>query len=360
MANNVLAYGFNSLTQMLSLRPSQVGVGQVTTAIEESSAENTRAKNALIALFAERTTNAKENFVLPSGGSLQRLDEFGIPRVVAPSGSYDVAYPIFGGGTAFGRNRVTAALETIADINRDQLTAQNQDADWLTRHLLAALLDNATWTYPDALLGSLTVQPLAITSDGVTYVKNGGASSTSQHYVAQTAAIADATNPFATIYTTLSAYPSNLGRRIISFIASNLVTTTQALATFVDVDDPDIRRGANTDQLVASADGIQGPGSMVLGKTNNIWVVEWPRLPDNYIVSVVEGRPPLAMREYPDPRLQGFFPEVHSPDGARIERRYLRYAGFGVRNRISAMVTQVSGGDTTYDIPTGYDAPLPA
>jgi len=359
MANNVLAYGFNSLSQMLSLRPSQVGVQLITTAIEESAAENTRAKNALLALLVERTTVAKESFALPTGGSLQRLDEFGVPRVVVPTGSYDVAYPIDGAGTAFGRNRVTAALETVADINRDQLMAQEQDADWLTRHLLAALLDNATWTYPDAQLGSLTIQPLA-NNDSVTFLRNGGTSSAANHYVAQTAAIADATNPFATIYTTLTAYPSNNGRRLISFIASNLVTTTQALTAFVDVDDPDIRRGANADTLAASGAGVQGPGTQVLGKVNNQWIVEWPRLPSSYILSVVEGRPPVAMREYPDPRLQGFFPEVHSPDGARIERRYLRYCGFGVRNRISAMVTQVSGGDTTYDIPTGYDAPLVA
>jgi hypothetical protein len=64
-------------------------------------------------------------------------------------------------------------------------------------------------------------------------------------------------------------------------------------------------------------------------------------LPDNYLLNVVDGRPPLAMREYPDAALQGFFPEIHSPDGARIERRFLRYCGFGVRNRVAASVTYV-------------------
>lgn len=355
---NTLAYGFASLEQMLSERLTTQNSGLVRTAIAESSAEYSRQVLALLGAFAERTTMAKERFLLPGSGTLQPIDEFGIPLPVRPSGYYDVAYPIQGGGTAFGRSRVTAAMETVDDVNRDQLLAEQQDADWLIRHMLAALLDNTSWTFDDPLLGDLTVQPLA-NNDTVTYVQNGGSVAVAQHYLAQTAGVADATNPFATIYNTLSRYPSNQGRDIVAFIPTNLITTTEALTDFVEVLDPDLRPGGNQTVLVGDGSGVRMMGDTVRGKVNKVWVVEWKRLPDNYILSVVDGRPPLAMREYDNAALQGFFPEMHSPDGARIERRYLRYAGFGVRNRISAMVTQVSGGDTTYDIPTGYATPLP-
>lgn len=357
MADNSIAYGFSSLAHLMAQRVSTVGVEVISTALRESSAEWTRATNALLGFLAARTTNAQEQFLLPGSGTLQPIDEFGIPVPVRPSGSYTVAYPIQGGGTAYGLNRVTSALATVEELNRDQLDAERRDGDWLRRHALAALLDNTTWTYADPLLGDLTIQPLA-NNDAVVYVKNGGAASASTHHIAQSAGIADATNPFDTIWTTLSQYPSNAGEDIVSFVADAEVTTTEALADFYPVPVQDLRPSLTAAALTSDGASRRAMGDMVLGKVGHIWVVNWHALPSGYILSVVANRPPLAMREYPDARLQGLFPEIHSPDGARLERRYLRYAGFGVRNRISAMVTFVGAGDTTYDIPASYSAPL--
>lgn len=357
MPTNTEAYGFNSLAHLMAQRVSTVGVTQVSTALTESSREWSRQVNALLGLLAERTTDAQQQFLLPGSGTLQPIDEYGVPVPVRPSGSYTVAFPIFGGGTAYGRTRVSSVLETVAEVNRDQLDAERKDGDWLIRHVLAALFDNVSYTYADPLLGNLTVEPLA-NNDTVTYTSIGGATATANHYRAQTAAIADATNPFDTIWTVLSTYPSNNGQDIVAFIADQQVADVEALTDFYPVRDPDIQPASSTAQLIATPPASLGLGDMLLGKVGHIWVTNWHRMPENYILATVDGRPPLAMREYPDAALQGLITELHSPDGARLERRYLRYAGFGVRNRISAMVYQVEGGDTTYDIPTGYDAPL--
>jgi hypothetical protein len=119
--------------------------------------------------------------------------------------------------------------------------------------------------------------------------------------------------------------------------------------------------GANSDVLTASGEAFRGPGSQVLGLTDRVWVVEWPTLPDNYILAVaVDADPVVAMREYDAPALQGLFRENHTADGNHFVYRFLRYAGFGVQNRIGAAVYQVSGGDTTYDIPANYSTPLAA
>ena len=64
------------------------------------------------------------------------------------------------------------------------------------------------------------------------------------------------------------------------------------------------------------------------------------------------------MRQYPSTALQGLFTENHSPDGNLHESRFIRYAGFGARNRIAALVYRIGNG--SYAIPTGYTAPLPA
>ena len=102
----------------------------------------------------------------------------------------------------------------------------------------------------------------------------------------------------------------------------------------------------------------RGIGDEVLGKVDGIWVVEWSFLPDDYGIVVARGSstPVLGMRQYPAPELQGLFTENHSPDGNLLARRFIRYAGFGVWNRVGAIAWRVSNG--AYAIPTGYTTPL--
>jgi hypothetical protein len=360
MANNVDRFGYASIQHLFADRLNPQNQPLVLDAIRQRAAIYSMMTMEMLAALAVRTERSTERFALPGYGTLQPLDALGVPLPVRPAGHTDVAYPIYGGGTAAGRDRVSRALETVEDVFRDQEDAEARDATWLKWHVLAALFTNTARNFVDVSVPeapTIVVQPLAITSDSVTYVRNNGTSSTAQHYVAQAAAIADATNPFTAIHTLLAAYPGNAGRDIVSFVPSANVAAVEALATFIPVADPDVRLGSASDILVAPGGGLRMMGDRVLGKVGMVWVVEWSSLPDNYLLNVVDGRPPLAMREYPDAALQGFFPEIHSPDGARIERRFLRYCGFGVRNRVAASVTFVGAGDTTYDIPTGYTAP---
>ena len=91
---------------------------------------------------------------------------------------------------------------------------------------------------------------------------------------------------------------------------------------------------------------------------SGVWVVETPIIPSTYIIAVsTGGGAPLRMREYAAPELQGLFLENHSPDGNQMVSRFIRYAGFGVRNRVAALVYRI--GNASYAIPSGYDAPLP-
>lgn len=345
---------------MFSDRVDTVGVGVIDSAVTESAAEWNRGINAAMSVLVERTTDAKRRYLVPGSGTLQPLDEHGNPLPVMPGGSYDIAFPIQGGGTAWGDDRVTRALATVGEINRYVLDAQSRDADWLRRHMLGALLDNTTWTYADPDLGSLTIQPLA-NNDTVLYPRNGGsAPATAQHYLAQTAAVADATNPYDDLYSLLRRYPSQMNSDIVAYIPTNLVAATSALAHFTAVGDPRVTPGSGTATLTSAGGQFLGPGSQVLGITDKVWIVEWPSLPDSYILAVaVDADPALGMREYPAPALQGLFRENFSPDGNHFAYRFLRYAGFGVQNRIGAAVYQVSGGDTTYDIPSGFSTPIP-
>jgi hypothetical protein len=354
MANNVLLLGFQDLASVMGDRITQVGVQRVMRAVEQAVAEYNRQADALLALLARRVTDAKRNYLLPGSGTLQPLDEQGIPVPVQEGGSYDVAWPIAGGGTAFGQNRITRRLMTVEEVQRHVLESQRRDADWLIRHALAAIFDNAAYTFTDKLLGALTVQPLA-NGDSVAYLRRGGAISADNHFLAK--ASIDAAL-MSDIHSELIEHPGN-GDTTVVFAPTASLSTITGLTGFVELDDPAIALGANSNRVRGVADRLLGPGTRVVGKMRGgAWIVEWPRVPDNYLIGVAidAGDPPLAMREYPDPALQGLFSEQISPDGVGLQINFIRYAGFGALNRVAAVAVRTN--NAAYAIPAGFDAPL--
>lgn len=352
---NTLAYGFVGLENLMAQRLSDSNVAIVRDAIAQSVAEHNRQVVALTGELVDPTEAYKIRFRQPGAGTLQPLDDKGNPLPVREGAYYDVAFPIQGAGTAFGDNRVTRALMSVEEVNEHVLNSLYRDADWMKRHILAALFDNVAWTFTDKLYGALTIQPLA-NSDAVTYLKTNGTTAADTHYLAQAAAIADATNPYSVIYTELMEHPVNQGAEVVAYIPSNLVATTEALAAFLPVLDPNTVPGITNDRLGGST-GL-GMGQELLGKVSKVWVVEWSNLPDNYIVAVARGtqKKVLRMREYPSASLKGLFQETNNVDGNSLETRFIRYAGFGALNRVGAVVYRI--GNASYAIPTGYDAPL--
>lgn len=358
-----VAYGFISLQDLYSQRVQTVGIQRVYDAVQQSAAEYNRVVNALLAEMAERTTSAQVQMELPGDGSLQPLDADGNPMPVAPSGSYTVAFPIQGAGTAWGTNRVSRAMLTVEEANRNTLDAFQKDADWVIRHLLAAVYDNVEWTYEDKVgadgskgLGTITVKPLA-NGDTVTYVRKGAvAPATDDHYLAQANSIDDSNSPFETIEAELLEHPSNTGR-ILCYIPTNLKASIVALSAFKAVADPNV--AYTTTELATNVPSV-GPGEEVIGyiEGTKCWIVLWSALPSSYIYAKMEGKAIVKMREYPAAELQGFFPEAHNVDGNHYVNRFLRYAGFGVSDRVGALVYRI--GNASYAIPSGYDAPLPA
>lgn len=357
MANNEILYGFVGLESLFSEKLEDVNVEVVATAIQQSLDEHNRQVQAATGDMFAFTTEYKVRFQQPGAGTLQPLDEWGVPLPTRPSGYYDVAFPIHSAGDSFGANRVAAALQTVGDVNRHLADVLQRDANWIRRHMLAALLDNTTWSYDDPAHGTLTIQPLALASDGVKYLKRSGTLATDTHHLAQAAAVADATSPFSAIYSDLSEHPVNANAPIVAYIPSNIVDDVTGLAAFTEIGDPDIQPGANTATVNGRID--RGWGDEVLGKVDKVWVVEAGILPDNYIVANARGAAPaLWARQYPAASLQGLQRKEHDVNGNIMQSLFYRDLGFGAYNRVGAMVYFVEAGDTTYDIPTGYTNPL--
>ena len=352
---NLTAYGFIGYEHLADERVADGRVQIVSDAIRRSVAEHNRVVDAALEELVERTTDYTARYKLPGGGTLQPMDEWGNPILVREEGYYDVAFPIQGGATAWGDNRVSRALMTVAEADRLTFAALLRDSNWMRRHIQAAMLDNSSWTFDDKEKGSLTVQPLA-NGDAVTYLMRSGETATDDHYYAQAAAISDAANPFDDWQAELSEHPENAGP-YVAYIPTNLKSAVTGLVTFEELPDSNVELGANSNRLVGTVG--RGMGSTVLGYINGIWVIEWELLPANYGIVVARGAQTkvLKMREYPSSVLRGFFAENHSPDGNLMEHRMIRYAGFGAYNRVGALAFRIGNG--SYATPTGYSTPLP-
>ncbi len=357
---NQIAWGFLGMEDLFSRRVSEVtnGYQLVRDAIVNSTREYSRQANEVLSALAERTTDYKIAYAAAGRGTLQPLDEWGNPQPRKPTGKYDVAFPIRGAGDAWGNNRISRVQMTVQEANDMTLQAQSADADWLMRHALAALLSNTSWTFADVKYGNLTIMPLANNDAQAFVLRNGKSVSNHNHYKAQAAAISDAANGFAQDVADLEEHPEN-GSGVAFYVPSNLVPSVQGLTEFQAVNDPNLTRGANFDRLTSDGEAGLKFGDKVLGylKSSRAWVVEWARLPDNYYLGLpLDGSRALRMREFPEPALQGLFPEFHSPDGNVEVNRVIRFAGFGVANRVGALVRRI--GNASYVTPADFVAPL--
>lgn len=362
MANQVL-YGFMALKDVFADRVTTVGVDVVNQAIDATLQEHNRQLEAMLDLFTVRTTDHQLYFKSATNNRLQPLDEYGRALPIKRAGKYTVAWPIQGGGTAWGETYIASKKMTVADANDITNTLILGDINWMRDHILAALYfdgggDGTGWTYSDPEFGDLDVKGLA---DGDTTQYQvmtgvGGLGSTDDHLLGQAAGIADATDPFETVQDELSEHPENSGD-IIAFVPSTNVAATRALNSFYPARDPNIQEGSGTAVLVGNI-GVDTPGKLFGYHDAGVWLYEWPALPADYIIGLsIGGDRPLRMREHAEAALQGFTRVAERNDHPYYESQYLRLAGFGAWNRVGAVVIRT--GNATYAVPTNYSSPMP-
>lgn len=356
MANQIL-YGFRNLADAFTEKVTTIAVPTINSAIDETLAEHNRQLNAIMALFADTTTDYKRRYKTPAAARLQPLDENGRARPIRRSGYYDIAFPIQAGGGAWGQTYEERLKSTVQDLNNLMSAMLTADARWMRDHLLSGLFVNTNWTYSDPEWGDLTVKPLA-NGDTDSYLIQEGADSgaTDTHFFAQSSAIDDSNDPFPTIHDDLMEHPEN-GGSVIALIPTNLKGTVKGLTAFYPVTDDNIQYGANVSTLRANL-GATVPGEIFGYHDSGVWLVEWKAMVSSYIVAVTtEGDRPLALRQESVSELQGFNRVAQRDDHPYYESQYLRKAGFGGQNRVGALVYRIGNG--SYAIPTGYAAPMP-
>jgi hypothetical protein len=346
--------GFSNLKDVVNNRVIGDLIPEVTEAYDRTLEEHNTVTNQMLDLFCTPTTLHKVKYKSPVAARLMGLDEHGRARKAKGAGSYDLGFPIYQAGLAIGDTRIAMIKNTVKDVNDKLAMLLDADKRWLRDMIFAALLDNAGYTFGDDEYGDIAVKAIA-NGDSQEYLIRAGSEAGEtgvNHFRAQAATLADASNPFPTIYRDLTKRPENVGGNVITFIPTNLEDEATGLATFMEESDPDITLGVNTDRLTGTLNASV-PGE-VLGKADRNWIVRWDALPDNYTISISTGGDrPLAMRQHAEAELQGFNRVRAKDDSPYFESEFQRHAGFGAWNRVSAIITRF--GNASYAVPTGLN-----
>jgi hypothetical protein len=331
------AYGFVGLEELGRYRIDQVENGQaiVTDAIQKTLDFTNRRNELYRGRLSTDVNVAKEWYEMPSGGTLQDLDEHG----------NDVAFPIRGAGDATGTDRVSRRLQTFAEANRATQQATLADKRWHINYMLAAIFGNTGYPFLDRGrrmmrgAGRLDIRPLA-NGDDTEYIINEGAGvGTDNHYLVREGQISAANDPFPEIHEELVEHSDGAATDEVEvYVSKDLIADIEALPNFREPRDSRITYGSGESTV---AYGDKGIGDEYVGYVSRCHIIRMNAVPEGYMLALAKNGRPLGYRQYPSANLQGLFQESHSPDGNHLETRFLRYGGYGVRNRTAALVMQV-------------------
>lgn len=350
-----VAPGFVDLIELANQRVVEVGWNVITDAVELSARLHTQAMDELLSAVCIEPPRVKEKVQIAAQTELQPLEgEFDRPKPVGQLYSYEAGYPVYWGAHAWGTGRESAVKMTVAEANALTLQGLTADANWMIRHILTAWFTHTQYTFADKEWGDLPILPLA-NGDSQEYVLQSGVTATDNHYLAQVNAIDNSNNPFPLIYEELGEHPENVGAPIV-FIPANLKAAVEALAAFVPNRDPDIVPGSAVSTLGRE---LRVPfGDRLLGKVDGCWVVEWKRLPNNYLLAYPEeGEPFIGWRQDEAPELRGLRVEQYVDNGVQRVQALVRKSGFAVRRRTGALAMLI--GAASYTPPAAYTAVIP-
>lgn len=360
---NGLAPGFYNIEDILDRTVQTVDVETVSDAIAQGAMIHQRVVDAIYATAQFRTDRFKWRARIGGQRRVQPMTQDGTPNVQRSGLAYEVALPLQIIADSIGYNMWAKNKLTVRDVSDEFLQVLEGFNVWEKQTFLTAIFASTAWAYADDSddIGSLTIQGLANgATDSQLYPLRNGSNATIDHYLAQSAAIADVTNPFDDAYAILKQHPSNSGPYVAK-IASDLVATTKALANFRDLPSDFVDYGANATLAQERAQQLVGWGHEVVGVVEGVGngigmvIVEDDDLPSTYMVTEAIGAGAyVGVRE-------------ENIDGAQIAVRsimqdtnlektdFYRRAGKGVVNRVAATVTRI--GNASYAVPTGYEAP---
>ena len=360
---NGLAPGFYNIADILDRRIQDVGADTISVAIQQSAAIHQRLVNEMFSTSVMNVDWFQRRYRVSGNRRVQTLSENSVPKPFRSGLTYDVALPLQIVGDSIAMNMWAKSKQTVQEMSDETLQILEAFNYWDRRTFLASIFTDTAWTYSDDSddVGNLTIQVLANgATDSQEYPLRDGTTATIDHYLAQTASISDAANPFDASYAVLKQHPTNSGQYVAT-IASNLVSDTTNLANFRDLESSLVDYGDNATLAMNTINSLIGWGHEVVGVLDStgsgigMVVVESDDLPDSYMVTEARGAGPyVGVREEQINGQSLIVREImENTNHHRFD--FVRRAGKGVLNRVAATVTRI--GNASYAIPSGFEAP---
>ena len=347
-------------------------------AIQAYVARENEFLSQITEVLCDTGTDPQTGFYNGITGSFQKLSTEGDVEATRGGQRWYTQYPIYAWGTKQVYTYTWLKRATFIELTAAILEATLADVHTTIVQMLTALLNNVNYTfdetkwpgmkaeYPGSNVVQLTVTPLA----------NADGSIGSVYARGKEVQLAN-TNAYLT-YSTLSAAAFAQNRAFLSNVANDAdivhvvskATADSIQGTFtagtdfiapVELLQTTISQDLFGKYAAASQYGLYDPGIRTRGRIGGLGngeLVEWPHFPDNYIFSYDRKKErPLRRRVSDLPDEQGLVlampDDTTMPDIQKnplVGRSWRRLQGFGGRNRMNGVVTQITGG--SYTVPT--------
>lgn len=345
-------YGIMGLGDVKNLSVTQIGQRVVFDAVNQLVDQYNAELAEMVRFFVEgETTDPQITYVMPGGGMMQESTEMSRPGAVRPPVGWPVGFEIRDARDQVAWDDVTLAYATVEQVEAVVNNVVLRHINWVRFYVQRAIYNNTARTFIDPLFGNITVQPLA-NGDSVVYPPLIGASTgaTDNHYLAfNQASISDANNPFPAWRTEIEEHTGT--GNIVALCNPTQAAQIKTLTNFVDIAIPGIRVNQGTEAVYT---GVPVPGT-IIGYTDGVWISEWRWQPANYITMRDTNQPPPLMKRIDRVAIagRGELRLIATQTEFPFQESYWRDRhGYGVANRLSMVVGQVTG--ASYTIPSGF------
>lgn len=323
------------------------------------AAAESAALSLLLGALSEDGQEVASTFGSGLGGRMQVEGEYGGIEATRMGAEWSVAYPI---RSYADRAMYTGAYldeATLADLNAHAVNAALKDVETSIVAAFTALLNktNATFNdnpWPGRRTGSLTIRRLANadSSDGSVYYNGAEIALASRNHYVTSGSGTLATTAFENAYDTLQEVGN--GADVVHVVSEATGKLTAALTGFAAPPNPLINVPNATTAVVR--------GGTAIGRLDathgNGEVQVWPHFPDGYLFSYDRSKPrPLRRRLHPLQKYRGFQLVADETTGGErpgrplLNKFWRNVYGFGVRNRLNGVATQITASGT-YTSPT--------